>query len=181
MNDVLAKPFTKDGMVRILKKHLTYMLRDSPPPGTVMGSEDIVQNGGTPVSAAPGSTQSFGGPATMTLAHMVGPMATGGPGKFENTPIQSPATSASWHSPNQMTHTSPQMDGGGYMNAVSNGNGGMLLTPGGSTQRTQFPPTQSIPQGSTSTLGRMAEDLGHGDDRPDKRQRIFGPSQGAFV
>jgi osomolarity two-component system response regulator SKN7 len=34
MNDVLAKPFTREGMVRILKKHLTKLLKNPPPPGS---------------------------------------------------------------------------------------------------------------------------------------------------
>ncbi|KAK3376003.1 response regulator-like protein [Lasiosphaeria ovina] len=177
MNDVLAKPFTKDGMIRILKKHLSYMLKDPQPAGLV--SDDTGQHvgGPGPGPGPPASSQTYGGGgmAGMTIATM----GTGGQVKFEQTPIQSPATTSSWHSPSQMTHTSPNVDNGGYMSAVGSGSGGMVLTPGG-TQRPQFA-NQVVPQVGTPNIGRIPEGMALGDDRPEKRQRLFGPSQGSFV
>ncbi|KAH8887074.1 hypothetical protein GQ53DRAFT_750253 [Thozetella sp. PMI_491] len=178
MNDVLAKPFTRDGMIRILKKQLRNMLRDPPPPGL---GDDIMPNSGP---LGPGPTVPAQGPyagqGAMNMTPMGGsqPMAGGGVVKFEHTPIQSPSTTASWHSPGQMSHTSPNLDSGGYMSAVGSGPGGMVLTPGG-TQRPQY---ANIPQGPPPTMGRPPDIMsGHADDRPEKRQRLYGPGQGAYV
>ena len=96
MNDVLAKPFTKEGMVRILKKHLHYMLKNPLPP------EELAANGGGPGSYP------MGGPASLSSSGGGGggaPGSTGG--KFDTTPIQSPATSSSWHWPGQMHTRAP--------------------------------------------------------------------------
>ncbi len=161
-------------MIRILKKQLRNMLRDPPPPGLL--SDDIAPNGGAmgPGPAAPG--QGFGGQSGMPMGSMGGPPSLGGV-KFEQTPIQSPSTTASWHSPGQMSQTSPNLDTGGYMNAVGSGPGGMMLTPGG-TQRPQY---GNLAQGNPPTLGRVPEGVAHGDDRPEKRQRLYGPGQGTYV
>lgn len=217
---MLAKPFTRDGMIRILRKHLTRMLKDPSSAGPL--SDDMSQ---TVAGAGPGpptSNQGGGGggygPAGMAMA--------GNPQvKFEHTPIQSPSTASSWHSPGQMHQTSPSLDGGGYMSAAVGGPGaGMVLTPGGSQQqqqqqqqRQQQPPHQQQhphqhphhqqhhPQqqqqqpgqyanymaaqvgGPQSGMGRMGPE-GHmvgggGDDRPEKRQRLYGhgPGQGGYV
>lgn len=176
MNDVLAKPFTRDGMVRILKKHLSYMLKD--PQSQGLSSDEQNQTVGAPGPGPHQGSQGFAGqPTGMTLATMSG----GAQVKFEQTPIQSPATTSSWHSPGQMHQTSPNLDAGGYMSAqMGSGPGGMLLTPGGS-QRPQFA-NQVGGHAGTATLGRMGDGMvGLGDDRPEKRQRLYGPSQGAYV
>lgn len=174
MNDVLAKPFTKDGMVRILKKHLYNMLKN-PESQSLGGGDDGGQTVGGPGPGPPNQAQQFAGTAGMTLTTM-----GQGQVKFEQTPIQSPATTTSWHSPSQMQQTSPNLDGGGYMSAqVGSGPGGMMLTPGG-TQRPQYA-NQMVNQVGTPTLGRMDGLGGLGDDRPEKRQRLYGPSQGAYV
>jgi len=176
MNDVLAKPFTRDGMVRILKKHLSYMLKD--PQSQGLSSDEQNQTVGAPGPGPPQGPQGFAGQSTgMTLTTMSG----GAQVKFEQTPIQSPATTSSWHSPGQMHQTSPNLDAGGYMSAqMGSGPGGMLLTPGGS-QRPQFA-NQVGGHTGTATLSRMGDGMvGLGDDRPDKRQRLYGPSQGAYV
>lgn len=154
MNDVLAKPFTKDGMVRILKKHLTSLLKNQPPPDQYQ--YDINQNGG--MAGMQGPTQSY--------ASMLG---SGSTVKFEGgTPSQSPATSTSWHSPsqNQMSHASPNLDSSGY----AGGRPQMVLTPTG-LQNPGFPP-----QVGTPPIPRMGD--GMGDDRPEKRQRMYGPGPG---
>ncbi|KAK0724798.1 hypothetical protein B0H67DRAFT_481213 [Lasiosphaeris hirsuta] len=176
MNDVLAKPFTRDGMVRILKKHLSYMLKDPQPIG--LGADDTNQTAGAPGPGPPHSAGGYGGPGPAGVA--MAALAGGGQVKFEQTPIQSPATTSSWHSPSQMPHTSPTIDSSGYMSAqIGSGPGGIVLTPGG----TQRPPyaNQVVPQVGTPTLGRMPDGVGLGDDRPEKRQRLYGPSQGQYV
>ena len=202
MNDVLAKPFTKDGMTRILKKHLSRMLKDPLP--FAAGEDGSVQ----PVAGAPGPQmpqQAFiGAQAGMPLTGMP-PMAAGQQIKFEQTPIQSPTTTSSWHSPRQMTHPSPQLEnGGGYMNAVGAGAGGMVLTPGGTQRPGQYgAPQQQVMGGQIGgqmsggmpgVMPGMNHNMGHpgmqndgmggmggSDDRPEKRQRLYAPGQGAFV
>lgn len=152
---MLAKPFTKDGMVRILKKHLAYMLQNPPQPE--QNQYDMGQNGGMPGPTGP--AQSY--------ASMLG---SGSTVKFEGgTPSQSPATSASWHSPSQaqMSHASPNLDNSGYVG----GRPQMVLTPTG-LQQPGFPP-----QIGTPPIPRMGDGMG-GDDRPEKRQRLYGPGPG---
>ncbi|KAH6844843.1 hypothetical protein B0I37DRAFT_433551 [Chaetomium sp. MPI-CAGE-AT-0009] len=205
MNDVLAKPFTRDGMVRILRKHLTRMLKDPQSSGLV-GGDDLGQT----VAGGQGPSHQGGyGPATMGAMPQV---------KFEHTPIQSPSTASSWHSPSQMHQTSPNLDGtaggpgGGYMSAVGSGPGGMVLTPGGSqrppSQTQHHPHHQQHQQGGyagfmtpqqvagaqaaqaqaqAQAMRGMAENArmagmqvagSSSDDRPEKRQRIYGPVSG---
>ncbi|KAK3690016.1 response regulator-like protein [Podospora appendiculata] len=208
MNDVLAKPFTRDGMIRILKKHLSYLLKDPLPTG-ILADDQTVQN----VGAGPGPPVSAGqpygaGPQGMTLSAIVG--GQGGQIKFEQTPIPSPTTTSSWHSPGQMTHTSPGLDGtgGGYIGVgvgvgVANGQG-MVLAPGGTGQGQRGPQQQQQQYGGQVLpqqvgVGHMSDGMALGgsggvvDDRPEKRQRLYGPvpgqgqgpgngnGQGAFV
>jgi osomolarity two-component system response regulator SKN7 len=173
MNDVLAKPFTKEGMTRILKKHLPYMLKNPP----LAGEEGTTPNGG-PAGPTPG----YSGPSGMSMAPVAGHhgMSAGGPVKFSDTPIQSPATTSSWHSPTQnMSHASPGMDSGGYLghHMSGPGQGHMVMTPGGS-QRPPYPGTPGpMPPGAMS---RMHDGMGRVDDRPEKRQRMYGSSTGGY-
>lgn len=163
MNDILAKPFTKDGMVRILKRHCRHLLRDPK-------SADMELNGATLSAPAPsGSTPAYAG------GMQAGGVATQGNAvKFEGgTPIQSPATTGSWHSPSQqMAHASPNLDAGGYMTA-----GGavsapqMVMTPGG------MPRGAFASQMGTPPVPRTADHMG-GDERPEKRLRMYGPASG---
>ncbi|KAK0714331.1 HSF-type DNA-binding-domain-containing protein [Apiosordaria backusii] len=206
MNDVLAKPFTRDGMVRILKKHLTSMLRDPQSAGVLTDPNDPTSSS---VATARGP-QTAGGPGPPTggyaSANMAAAMqaavnqAAQAQVKYEQTPIPSPSTTASWHSPGTtmqqvqqqaQQHASPQLDQGGYMNAVGSGQGvgGMVLTPGGS----QRPPPQQQQQyagymqaGPGPVPVTRLPDMsgiggGGGDDRPEKRQRLYGPGQGGYV
>lgn len=190
---MLAKPFTRDGMVRILKKHLTKLLKNPPAPGS---AEDMaspgMQHGGSNASyanamaaqismqqqiAANNAAQMQANQMQASQMQAAQMQAPGAPVKFENTPMPSPTTTSSWHSPSQMNHTSPTMDGGGYMSAV--GSGPMAMTPGG-TQRPQQYATQVMPQMGTPTMGRMPDIMG-GDDRPEKRQRLaYSQSQGGY-
>lgn len=121
MNDILAKPFTKDGMVKILKKYLKHMLKV--PEAHAFDMETT----GTPApfsSAPSASTPAF----ALATSNM----------KLETTPINSPATSTSWHSPStMMQQASPNMENGGYMttgvhvSAAGPQMSQMVKTPGG--------------------------------------------------
>ncbi len=175
MNDVLAKPFTKEGMVRILKKHLPYLLKNPPPPGS--SGDDMSQSAG--VAGAQGYGNSTGmGMVPMSAGSNISAMSGGV--KFQTTPIQSPATTASWHSPGgQMPHASPNMDGGkyrdsNYMAAAVNGGGSMVLAPGGQ-QRQNYPGGPPQPMANHPMRG-LPEGIAS-DDRPEKRQRLYGPAQ----
>lgn len=168
MNDVLAKPFTKDGMVRILKKHLSYLLKNPPGPG-----EDLGPNGGMQAPAGYASAS-----MTMGPGGQAGMATAGGQMKFETTPIQSPAaTTASWHSPGggQIAQASPNLEATSYMNAVNvNGSSQMPITPGG-THRPQFQGGM-VPHVGTPPIRSMPEGMGM-EGPPEKRQRMYGPGQ----
>ncbi|KAI0122711.1 HSF-type DNA-binding-domain-containing protein [Daldinia grandis] len=162
MRDVLAKPFTKEGMIGKLRKHLANFLRN-PPPESMMDS--MYPNGapGQPPTPGPYSNQGMG-MAPLSAA------SSGPVGKFDTTPIQSPATSASWHSPGQIPHASPTMaQDQGYLGAGSGSQ--MVLTPGG-TQKPQYANTM-IPQMGVPPPQRMPDGMQRSDGPPEKRQRLY--------
>jgi osomolarity two-component system, response regulator SKN7 len=165
MNGVLAKPFTKDGMHRTVKQHLKHLQRHT------LSSPDDMSMTVSPVKV---DLPPMGMNAAMM--GMPGSIMTGGSVKFENsvkfesTPSQSPATTSSWHSPGQMQQGSPA--GGidhGYSMAMNN-----PVMPKSAT-RPNFagvpPPLSAVP------LIRMSDEMS-GDERSDKRQRIYGPQGG---
>ncbi|KAF2970341.1 hypothetical protein GQX73_g3182 [Xylaria multiplex] len=164
MRDVLAKPFTKEGMIGKLRRHLAAMLRSPPAEGII---DPIYSNGAgsaQPPTPGPYSNQGMGmAPLSATSS---GPVT-----KFDTTPIQSPATSSSWHSPSQLPHQSPTLaqEHGGYLAAGSGSQ--MALTPGG-TQKPQYA-AGMMPQMAPSQQ-RMPL-----DGPPEKRQRLYGP-QGSY-
>lgn len=162
MNDILAKPFTKDGMVRILKRHCRHLLRDPQ-------SADMELNGTTLSAPVPsGSTPAYAGMQAGAVTNQ------GKAVKFEaGTPIQSPATTGSWHSPSQqMAHASPNMDAGGYMTT-----GGAVSAPQMVMTSSGMPRGAFAPQMGTPPVPRAADHMG-GDERPEKRLRMFGPPAG---
>lgn len=159
MRDVLAKPFTKDGMIGKLKRHLPSFLRN-PPPEAMM--ESMYPNGGPAQPPTPGPYPNP--PMGMNM-----PVANSGV-KFETTPIQSPSTSASWHSPGQVPHASPNMaQAQGYLEAGSGSQ--IVVTPGG-TQRSQYP-NPMMPAITGSQASRL--DAMPNEGPPEKRQRLYGP------
>ena len=159
MNDVLAKPFTKEGMVRILRKLLPYMLKNPQPVGA---ADDMNQQTAGGPQAGYVNASSMGGMGGMQATSNLGSV------KFETTPIQSPATSSSWHSPGpgQLQHASPNMDSAGnYIQASMNSGGGQ---PRGGYQG-------GPPPGMTNPALRSMQDNMQNDDRPEKRQRMYAP------
>jgi len=162
MNDVLAKPFTKDGMIRILKKHLPYLLKNPP---AADGDELMGGGGGGALHAPqPVSTPGYAAPPPLSMGGTMGPAASV---KYETTPIQSPATTSSWHSPGgpmaQHAQASPHLDGGAFM-------------AGGPPPRPAFPgAVAAAPQMSNPPIRSLPEALAAGDDRPGKRQRVYVP------
>lgn len=166
---MLAKPFTKEGMIGKLKRHLASFMRN-PPPEALM--DPMYANGGQPPT-----------PGTFSGQNMSLPMSaasSGGVAKFDTTPIQSPSTSASWHSPGQMPHASPNLSQEqSYMTAGSGSH--MAVTPGGATAQPRFPNTM-LPAmaGVPNPAARLNEPVA-AEGPPEKRQRLYGPGpQGQF-
>ncbi|KAJ4388156.1 kinase-regulated stress-responsive transcription factor skn7 [Gnomoniopsis smithogilvyi] len=173
MNDILAKPFTKDGMVKILKKYCRHLLKN--PEGHTNGLEPNGNNASYP-AAPSASPQAFSMPANV---------ATGGNVKFETTPGNSPATSSSWHSPSVMMQPSPNLETTGYMTTGINVSAGgpqmshmVTTTSGGAMQAPgTMPQSNYAPQLQHPSIPRMHVDIsggggGAGEGPPDKRQRI---------
>lgn len=176
MNDVLAKPFTKEGMVRILKKHLPYLLKNPPAPGT---GEDLGPMGASGPQAGFVNSANMGGMNAMQAQQGMSAIGGNAAVKFETTPIQSPATSTSWHSPNtgHIQQTSPNMDtSGAYIPSSVNGGGpGGPGGPGGMGPRPTYVPGPTAGMGPAALRGLA--DAMSGDDRPEKRQRLYAPGQ----
>ncbi|KAI4595731.1 kinase-regulated stress-responsive transcription factor skn7 [Pestalotiopsis sp. 9143b] len=165
MKDVLAKPFTKEGMISKLRKHLANLMRNPPQPTEVYVDQ---YGNGQPPTPGPYSNPAMSLPISAA--------SSSGMAKFETTPVQSPATSASWHSPGQLPHASPNLNHEqGYMAA---GNGVQMgMNPGGPSQP-RFPNTM-LPA-MTTGQGRMPEGMPN-DGPPEKRQRLHGPTfQGQY-
>lgn len=164
MNDTLAKPFTKDGMAKILMKYCSHLLKNPAAGGTGLDAP----NGNAMPNAVPISGAGVSNPGYAIPASMPGSAV-----KFETTPINSPATTGSWHSPSQsMAHASPNLEAGGYMAASNVAVSGpqMVMTPGGMASTAgSFAPQMATPQ-----MPRMSSSMGS-DDRPEKRQRLYAP------
>ncbi|KAI2627684.1 HSF-type DNA-binding-domain-containing protein [Hypoxylon sp. NC1633] len=168
MRDVLAKPFTKEGMIGKLRRHLASLLRN-PPSESMMDS--MYSNGASGQPPTPGPYPAQGMGIAPLSATSSGPV-----GKFDTTPIQSPATSASWHSPSQIPHASPTLaQDQGYLGAGSGSQ--MVLTPGG-TQKPQFANTM-LPQMGVPPSQRVPDGMQRSDGPPEKRQRLYA-SQGNY-
>lgn len=105
MNDVLPKPFTKDGLLSMLEKHLAHL------------KKPVAQaiDGMVPPSQVP---------AMMPISQRVSL-------KDEDSPAKSPATTSNWNSPNQITGVSPVASTvtDEYMNTVA-GVPGVQQVPG---------------------------------------------------
>ncbi|EQB53600.1 Transcription factor prr1 [Colletotrichum gloeosporioides] len=145
LNDVLAKPFTKDGMLRILRKHVAHLLKDAPQDDLAVGH----------------------GAAQLHAANMSVPAMNPGV-KFDSTPSQSPATTTSWHSPGQIHQPSPNVTN--IETGYPLGNTAQMVITPTSAQRPNF---QNMPPGMQQM--RVPD---HMDDRPEKRQRLYGPQGG---
>jgi osomolarity two-component system response regulator SKN7 len=157
MNDVLPKPFTKEGLLHMLEKHLAHLKK----PG----------HGGIE-SMVPPQVQALGsGSARQSL-------------KDEESPAKSPATTSNWNSPNQVPGVSPvpssatdeYMSGAqGHpgMYAVQGHSQGSQLSPGFSAPSgMQMPPRQG--QGHRRQISDIS---GGGDDggQPAKRPMYVPP------
>ncbi|CZS92553.1 related to transcription factor SKN7 [Rhynchosporium graminicola] len=184
MNDVLPKPFTKEGMYRALEKHLSHFKKsDSDQPFAMTGQPQMPQPVGfvTPNAAH--------APLGLNMGQLSAPQSL----KEEASPGKSPITASAWHSPNQLPGPSPiGSTPGGYMQPMGD-NRQYTMTP---THQSMPPthqnmtPTHPHPQsGFPPPGGQMAtprngqphrrgiSDMSGGlpNDQADKRQRMFPP------
>lgn len=152
MSDVLAKPFIREGMQRMLRKHLPHLLATPSPPAP---NTDSPYAGVQAEAALNGEMQPD---AALATGHMAM--------KFEGTPIESPSGQAgAWGSPGGMTSQSPSgspmgmgglsVPGGGGMGGGGGMPGGAGIVMGGQMER------------YTGFMGPM-------EDRPEKRRRVAG-------
>ncbi len=179
MNDVLPKPFTKEGMLRALEKHLPQFKKNAPfPPVRQMGN---LPPGGfaTPTIAT-----------SQPLGINMGQLSTTQSLKDEASPGKSPATASSWHSPSQLTTASPILNpSGGYMQQAMD-NRQFNMTPTHPHPQSGFvTPQSTVMMGSRPGPGpgpgqhrRVLSDMTGGlpEDHAEKRQRMFPPSQPGF-
>ncbi|KAF7561996.1 hypothetical protein G7046_g2171 [Stylonectria norvegica] len=144
MNGVLAKPFTKGGMQKIVENHLGYLLKNyDPATSQEAGSGYVV--GGAGYMNPPGS------------------LTSGTTFKFETTPTP-PATGSTW-SPGQMPQASPMSSGLDQGYGMVNGGSPYGMTPTSAT-RPNFPTSMS--HAPSNPQGRM-----DGQSPPEKRQRTY--------
>lgn len=164
MADVLPKPFTKDGMLRALEKHLPQFRKNArfPP-----GSGPMQQNAFVTGAQAP---------LGLNMAQLSAASAI----KEESPGKPSPA-SATWQpSPNQIPGSSP-INPQGYMQP----NAAYALTPT-HANHPQFPPNpqMTVPRGPPQQHRRVMSDMTGGpepSEHPDvKRQRMYAPPPGNF-
>ena len=167
MNDVLPKPFTKDGMLRALEKHLPQFKKNAqfPNSGPMQPTGFVTPNSQPPLGLNMSQLS-----ATPSL-------------KDDPSPRKSPSA-ASWQSPNQIPGTSPINPQGGYIQQQPNG--AYALTPTHATHP-QFPtqnPVMVTPGANVQQHRRVMSDMSGGpmpNEHPEKRQRMYAPQPGNFA
>ncbi|KAE8449993.1 hypothetical protein EG329_007132 [Mollisiaceae sp. DMI_Dod_QoI] len=171
MNDVLPKPFTREGMLKALEKHLPQFKKNAqypPQPAQMTHPGGFV----TPTATHP------------PLGLNMGQLSTAQSLKDETSPGKSPATASSWHSPSQMPGPSPVGPSpGSYMQQSMTDNRQYNMTPTHPHPQSGFPPPPNQSMGAprpTQQHRRVMSDMsGAGpDDHPEKRQRMYPPPGG---
>lgn len=166
MNDVLPKPFTKEGLLNMLEKHLGHLKKHPPQP--------------------PPGIDTTGGPP-QPLAHS----ATRQSLKSEDSPATSPATVTNWQSPGNNLGVSPSASSladESYMSNVPGQHGGHFgMQPGPSPRSVTFNGSpqahlgpRQLPPGPPPHR-RQISDISGGQVEmgPDiKRQQMYGPGPG---
>ncbi|KAL1633342.1 kinase-regulated stress-responsive transcription factor skn7 [Neofusicoccum ribis] len=163
MNDVLPKPFTKEGLLQMLEKHLAHLKKpghgmETMVPPAVQAPQPLPQNSNRPSL------------------------------KDEDSPAKSPTTGSNWNSPSQMPGVSPvgSSVADEYMNTVPGHPGPYGVPPGAA-------PLQAGMQYSTSPQmaamaarqqqnnqhRRQISEISGGDDMnaPNKRQQMYANPQ----
>ena len=163
MNDVLPKPFTKEGLLQMLEKHLVHLKKPS------------AQGDGSMVAPQP-----------VQIARQLVL-------KEEDSPAKSPQTVSNWNSPNQMPGVSPvgstvpddfaqAMRGQPVQHPSPYGVNPMQGNMGYSTSpHMQMTPQQQQQQQQQQQLQgahrRQVSEISGGDDmnNPAKRQQMYAP------
>lgn len=157
MNDVLPKPFTKEGLLHMLEKHLAHLKQPS--------------HGGIEAMVPPPSAGLLSGRASM---------------KEEESPAKSPATASNWNSPNQVPGVSPVASTATdeyhplnpahpQMYAVQTP---MQVSPMGAGPMSYAQPMQQ-PRGASGQHRRQISDITGGDEaqrEAAKRQQMYPPN-----
>lgn len=163
MNDVLPKPFTKEGMLRTLEKHLSQFKKGFVAPQTAQ-------------HAGVFPTSTSGGPLNITMSHSL---------KDEASPGRSPASS--WNSPNQMTNQSPVTSNHSFVQTMA-GNGAFAMPPMTPTHphahasfSGQSSVLQAPRQGAHRRVMSDMSEMPSQDDHPEKRQRMYPPQTGNYA
>jgi osomolarity two-component system response regulator SKN7 len=162
MNDVLPKPFTKEGLLHMLEKHLAHL--KNPAHGAM---ETMV----------PPHVQALNAGSTRQSL------------KDEESPAKSPATTSNWNSPNQVPGVSPvaststtyeehanMSQGHPAMYAVQNP---MQVNPMSQGYMSNNPATQMQMQQRQNQHRRQISDISGGDEASNnaKRQQMYPPMQ----
>ncbi|KAI9745964.1 MAG: kinase-regulated stress-responsive transcription factor skn7 [Claussenomyces sp. TS43310] len=164
MNDVLPKPFTKEGMLRTLEKHLSQF------------KKTVYQNahqGHIPTGYV--TPNAANGPMSLNYS-------TSQTMKEDSSPGKSPASS--WHSPNPLTSGSPTSAQNAFAQSMGGGNSYSMTAAHPSQQHGAFPPPPPLPQQMNAPRSgvqrRVISDLNSQELPPDKRQRMYPPPQGGY-
>jgi osomolarity two-component system response regulator SKN7 len=164
MNDVLPKPFTKEGMLRSLEKHLPNFKKTASFPN----SAQMPHPGGY-VTPNPGQ---------VTLGLNMSQLSAAQSLKDETSPGKSPATASSWQSPSQIPNQSPVgAPPGNYMPQPMQDNRQYNMTPTHPHPQSGYSapqnPALGAPRGAPHR--RVMSDMtGSGlDDHAEKRQRMY--------
>ncbi|KAJ8063566.1 hypothetical protein OCU04_007438 [Sclerotinia nivalis] len=175
MNDVLPKPFTKEGMMKALEKHLGHFRKKAPTLG--FSSPGQMSHPGafvTPTQSHPPLGLNMG---QLTAAQSIVDDAASG---------KSPQTATSWQSPIQLPGGSPVVTSApsSYMQPTMHSTNGMRdpsysVTPTHPHPQSGFPPPLSGLGNQRPPHRRGISDMSGAstpDGNPDqKRQRMYGP------
>ncbi|CAG8954801.1 hypothetical protein HYFRA_00004726 [Hymenoscyphus fraxineus] len=175
MNDVLPKPFTKEGMLKSLQKHLPSFLKTANPqfPNSTQMPQTI---------GFSSSSNSSHPPLGLNLGQLSATQSM----KDETSPGKSPATVASWHSPNTIPGPSPvgNAPAGYHMQPMRENP--YAMTPTQPTHpQSSYPPPQNSPLGPPrggAPHRRVMSDMSSGgvsDEHDVKRQRMY-PAPGGY-
>lgn len=169
MNDILPKPFTKEGMLRALEKNLPQFRKNTT---SFPNQAQMAQPGGF---ITQNHTQT---PLGLNMGQLSAPQSM----KDETSPAKSPVTtSSSWHSPNQIPSTSP-------VTSIPGNYGTYSLNASHAQQSGGYHPPNTAIGSSAPRVGgphrRVMSDMTGGpipEEHPDfKRQRMYQAPPGNF-
>ena len=150
MNDVLPKPFTKEGLLNMLEKHLGHLKK-------IPESIDMVPN------------------TASTMTHST----SGRSVKDENSPSESPSTISNWHSPGQFSGISPTTNGH-FMPTVHTPTGFNMDHNGMQFQQPQTPLSAAPTRGVNHRRQLSEMSAGDELSSDPKRPRIYAQTNAAM-